>query len=84
MSNLTHRPGVELNSGMLGSGVVLLCVGGFLWVTGAAVATFAMVQAARKWVAQLEESPSELAQRRFEQLKVAVAAGSKAWRDQSS
>ena len=52
-------------------------------MTGAAVASVALAQAAKKWIDQLEESPAVLAQRHLQHLKVAAEAGSRAWRDQS-
>ena len=84
MSDSTTRPTLELNKPLLGSGVILLSVGGFLWFTGAAVAAFALAKAAKSWIDQLEESPSEIARRRLHQVKVAASAGSKAWRDESN
>ena len=84
MSDSASRRTLELNVPLLGSGVVLLWIGGVLWLTGAAVAAFALAKAAKKWIDQLDESPSEIARRRMHQLKVAASAGSKAWRDQST
>ena len=83
MSNSTSRPAFEVNSNLLSSGVVLLCVGFFLWVIGAVLSGTALAQAAKNWIAQLEESPSEIARRRAHQLKAAASAGSKAWQEQS-
>ena len=83
MSNSTSRPRIEVNRGLMSSGVVLAIVGCFLWVIGAVLSTTALAQAAMKWIDQLEESPSEMARRRAHQFKDAVSAGSKAWREQS-
>ena len=83
MSSFTSRPQIQVNRSLLSSGVVLLCVGFFLWWIGAALSATALGQAAMKWIDQLEESPSEMARRRAHQLKEAVSAGSKAWREQS-
>ena len=83
MSNTpSTRPAFEVNRSTLNSGLVLLCVGGALWLVGAVVSAMTLFKAGRKWVDQWEESPSEMAARRFDQLKVAAAAGSKAWREQ--
>ena len=82
MSHSTSRPPLEVNRSLMSSGVVLLCVGFFLWLIGAALSATALGQAAMKWINQLEESPSEIARRRAHQFKEAVSAGSKAWRDQ--
>ena len=84
MSNSLERPSLQLNLPLLGTGVALLWVGGIVWLSGAAVAAIALAQAAKKWIDQMDESPSEMARRRMNQLKVAASAGSKAWRDQSS
>ncbi len=81
-NNTSSRHALELNGGLLGSGAVLLCVGGVLWLAGAGLAAVAVAQAVRKWVAQLDESPAETAHKRIQQFKVAASAGSKAWREQ--
>lgn len=52
-------------------------------MAGAALAATALAQAASDWIKQLEESPSEMAQRRIHQFKAAAEAGTKAWRDQT-
>ena len=83
MSNSTSRPRFEVNRGLMSSGVVLACVGSFLWLIGAVLSTTALARAAMKWIDQLEESPSEMARKRAHQFKEAVSAGSKAWRDRS-
>ncbi len=84
MSDSEPRHALQVNVPMLGSGVALLWIGGIVWLCGAAVAATALAQAARKWVAQWDESPSEIARRRMQQFKVAASAGSKAWREQSA
>ena len=83
MSNSTARPALSVNRKLLGSGVVLLFAGSALWLTGAALSATVLAQVAKQWIDQLEESPSEMAQRRLHQLKAAAAAGSNAWRQQS-
>lgn len=83
MSIVSSRPTFEVNRTLVGSGVVLVCVGGVVWLGGALLTAAAVTQAVRQWVKQLDEPPSAMARRRADQLKVAVAAGSKAWRDQT-
>jgi hypothetical protein len=83
MSNSASRPTIQINRGLLSSGVVLLCVGFFLWLIGAALSGTALGQAAMKWIDQMEESPSEIARRRAQQFREAVSAGSKAWQEKS-
>jgi hypothetical protein len=83
MSISSSRPTFEVNRTLVGSGVVLVCVGGVVLLGGAVLTSGALAQAVRQWVKQLDESPSAMARRRAEQLKLAVGAGSKAWREQS-
>lgn len=83
MSGSNSRPSLQVNGKLLASGAALLCVGGAVLMVGAALAATALAQAAKKWIDQLEESPSEMAQRRIHQLRVAAEAGSKAWREQT-
>ncbi len=83
MSNSAARPALSVNRKLLRSGVVLLFAGSALWLTGAALSATVLAQVAKQWLNQLEESPSEMAQRRLQQLKAAAAAGSNAWREQS-
>ena len=83
MSNSASRPTLEINRSLMSSGVLLLCVGFFLWWVGAALSATALGRAAMRWIDQMEESPSEIARRRAHQFREAVSAGSKAWQDQS-
>ena len=83
LSNSASRPVLHVNRNLLASGVVLLCVGGAVWLTGAALSAAALVQAGKRWIDQMDESPSDMALRRFDQLKAAASAGSNAWRQQS-
>lgn len=82
MTNSASGPTFELDARLLRGGVALLCIGGGLWLIGAALSATALGQAARRWVEQWDESPAEKAQRRMHQVKVAAAAGSKAWRQE--
>jgi hypothetical protein len=84
MSNSPSRPPFQVNVKLLKPGLVLLGVGGVAWLAGAMLSTTALAQAAWKFVDQLDESPAEIANRRFRQLKIAAAAGSKAWKENAS
>jgi hypothetical protein len=84
MISPTSHPTFEVDARRMRRGIALLWIGGITWLIGAALSTTALGEAARKWIAQMEESPSEMAQRRLHQLKVAAAAGSKAWREEDS
>jgi hypothetical protein len=83
MSTHSPRPPFEINRAGIRSGLVLLCVGGVLWLAGAVLSSITVFRAGRAWVALWEQSPSEIAAHRLEQMKAAAAAGSKAWREQS-
>ncbi|MDN5761487.1 MAG: hypothetical protein L0H41_04115 [Microlunatus sp.] len=82
MTNTASRHQFDLDVRLLRRGLVLLGVGCAVWMVGAAVSATALGKAAKKWVDQMEQSPSEMAQRRMHQVKAAAAAGSKAWRDE--
>jgi hypothetical protein len=41
----------------------------------------ALLSATRQWVKQLEQPPSVMARRTWQQAKVAAAAGAEAWRN---
>ncbi|HEU4546495.1 MAG TPA: hypothetical protein VFR88_09415 [Microlunatus sp.] len=84
MSTTGSRPVLDVNGKLLGTGAVLLCIGGAVLMTGAALASVALAQAAKKWIDQLEESPAVMAQRHLHHLKVAAEAGTKAWRDETA
>lgn len=84
MTTSGSRPALHVNGKLLGTGAVLLGLGGAVLMIGAALSSVALAQAAKSWIDQLDESPSEMAQRRLHQLKVAAEAGSKAWRDQTA
>ena len=66
------------------AGIVLACVGAVIWMVGFVLSATAFGRAVRNYVAQMEESPSEIARRRLHQAKIAAAAGSKAWREEQT
>ena len=41
----------------------------------------ALLSATRQWVNQLEQPPSEMARRKWQQAKAAASAGAEAWRN---
>jgi hypothetical protein len=59
---------------------VLIGTGGLLAFTGFLLLSSAVVSAARQWVNQLEQPPSELAKLKWRQARTATTAGAKAWR----
>jgi hypothetical protein len=81
MSTSTTRPPFQVNRQLMKPGLVLLCVGGVAWLAGAALSATALAQASWRFIDQLDESPAEIANRRFQQMKVAAEAGSRAWKE---
>jgi hypothetical protein len=63
---------------------MLIGIGGLLGFTGMLLGSSAIVSAARRRVNQLEQPPSELAKRAWQQARAATTAGAKAWRDSPS
>ena len=76
-------PVFVVNRGAVVTGVALVSVGGLLLTAGAAITTVALLQATRRWVAQLETPPSEVAKRHLAHAKAATSAGVNAWRSAS-
>jgi hypothetical protein len=60
---------------------VLIGMGGLLGFTGMLLVGSTIVSAARQTVNQLEQPPSELAKRTWQQARAATTAGAKAWRN---
>ena len=49
-----------------------------------ALVSSALISATRQWIDHLEQPPSEMARRRWEQTKAAASAGAAAWRGNQS
>ena len=81
MNDLSSESGVQLNRNLIVGGGVLVALGGLLGFTGMALVSSALISATRQWVDHLEQPPSEMARRRWEQTKAAASAGAAAWRD---
>jgi hypothetical protein len=81
MSNNASPEGMQLNRSLLVGGGVLVGVGGLLGLTGMVLVGSALLSATRQWVQQLEQPPSVLARRKWQQAKVAASAGAQAWRN---
>jgi hypothetical protein len=80
MSDNTSPEGMQLNRSLLVGGGLLVGVGGLLGVTGMVLVGSALLSAIRQWVQRLEQPPSVLARRKWQQARVAASAGAKAWR----
>ena len=81
---MSHNPspeGMQLNRRLLVGGGLLVGIGGLLGLTGMVLVGSALLSATRQWINQLEQPPSELARRKWQQAKVAASAGAQAWRN---
>jgi hypothetical protein len=81
MADQTSKGDIQLNRSLLVGGGVLVTLGGMLGFTGMALLASALISATRQWGDQLEQPPSEIARRRWEQTKAAASAGAAAWRN---
>src|SRR5215218_5514746 len=81
MSHNASPGGMQLNRSLLVGGGLLVGIGGLLGFTGMVLVGSALLSATRQWVNQLEQPPSELARRKWQQAKAAAAAGAEAWRN---
>ena len=70
-----------VNRGLLRGGFAMLCVGGLMWLAGAAMSGGALVGAGRRYVQQMDERPTQIVRRQWAQLKAATAARSEPWND---
>jgi hypothetical protein len=81
MGNAASNGPIQLNRRLIAGGGVLIGIGGLLGFTGMLLVGSAIISAARQRVNQLEQPPSELAKRRWQQARAATTAGAKAWRN---
>ena len=81
MRNDVSQEGVRLNRSLLIGGGGLVGIGGLLAFTGMVLVGSALLSATRQWANQLEQPPSELARRKWQQAKAAATAGAGAWRN---
>jgi hypothetical protein len=75
----------EVDTRPLAVGAALLGAGAVIGLAGLVVAGVALSAATRRWIAQLEVPPSELARQKWAQARAATAAGAAAgahaWQD---
>jgi hypothetical protein len=81
MGNAASNGDVQLSRRRIAAGGVLIGTGGLLGFTGMLLVSSAIISAARQRVNQLEQPPSELAKRTWQQARAATTAGAKAWRN---
>ena len=80
MSNTDERSArPQFQPGPLLTGAALIGLGALLAMVGAAVGGTHLISALRRWVADMEVPPSELAKIKLAQARAAAAAGSQAW-----
>jgi len=84
VGNAASNGPVQLNRRRIAGGGVLIGIGGLLGFTGMLLVSAAIISAARQRVNQLEQPPSELAKRTWQQARAATTAGAKAWRTSPS
>jgi hypothetical protein len=81
VSDAASRGDLQLSRRRIAGGGVLIGIGGLLGFTGMLLVGSAIVSAARQRVNQLEQPPSELAKRTWQQARAATTAGANAWRN---
>src|SRR5215208_1057414 len=81
MSDDVSPEGMQVNRSLLICGGGLVGIGGLLGFTGMVLVGSALLSATRQWVNQLEQPPSELARRKWQQARAAATAGAGAWRN---
>ena len=83
MGNTTSNGDVQLSRRRIAGGGVLIGIGGLLGFTGMGMllVSSAIISAARQRVNQLEQPPSVIAKRTWQQARAATTAGAKAWRN---
>jgi hypothetical protein len=84
MCNAVSRREILLDRRRIAGGGVLIGIGALLGFSGMLLVGSAIVAAARQTVNQLEQPPSELAKRTWQQARAATTAGAKAWRNSPS
>jgi hypothetical protein len=81
MRNDVSQEGVRVNRSLLIGGGGLVGIGGLLGFTGMVLVGSALLSATRQWANQLEQPPSEMARRKWQQAKAAASAGAGVWRN---
>jgi hypothetical protein len=84
MTGFSDRPPYPIvNRTALWASVALFGLGGALCAAGAAVSVATTIGAARRWANRLDESPGQIARRRWYQAKKAAGAGFDVWRQEA-
>jgi hypothetical protein len=72
-------PAAYVDRRLIGSSAVLLAGGFLVCLAGATVGAVALAGAGRRYVATWDETPRDIARRRWAQVKSATSAGYCAW-----
>jgi hypothetical protein len=75
------QPKLQINTGQVIGGAILIGVGGIMALAGLAVAGTALFTAYRERIGQMDVPPSELARKHWGRMKAATAAGLGEWRN---
>lgn len=78
-SSVAPQPKIQLNTGQIRVGAILMGVGGALIMAGAALAGTALMSAVRQRVQQMDVPPSDLARQHWSAVKHATSAGMDVW-----
>jgi hypothetical protein len=81
MCNAASSGEFQVSRRRIAGGGLLIGIGGLLGFTGMLLVSSAIISAARQRVNQLEQPPSELAKRTWQQARAATTVGAKAWRN---
>jgi hypothetical protein len=84
VASLEANEKVEFESGPLIAGSVLVGVGGLLAFIGLVIGGLHAVSQAIRWLASLENPPTEVAKSKWTQFLAAGAAGANAWKDSAT
>lgn len=75
------QPKLQINTGQVVGGAILIGIGGVMALAGLAVAGTALVTAYRERIGAMDVPPSELARKHWGRMKAATAAGLGEWRN---
>lgn len=75
------QPKLQINTGQVVGGAILIGIGGIMALAGLGVAGTALLTAYRERIGQMDVPPTELARRHWGRMKSATAAGVGEWRN---
>jgi hypothetical protein len=81
-TSMTGGPaGMQISTGPLVVGAVLVGAGAILALAGFAIGGMTLIAATRRRVQEMEQPPAEVLRQSWEKTKAATAAGVSAWHD---